>query len=103
MGSMNRQRLKWLSPTVLEMHLQESTFFLPLTFGAAKNAAHYPLHHVTYAHAKFYVATTKGLENAFIRNSYFDLGVNVTRNVAQYPLHYVNYAPVKFEVATPKG
>ena len=49
------------------------------------------------------VATSKGLEDAFTRNTYFDLGVNVTRNVAQYPLHYVNYAPVKFEVATPKG
>ena len=107
MGSMSCQSLKWLRPTVLEMYLQEKALFnLALGVTVTLNVAQCPLHHVTYAHAKFKVATTKGeREDAFTRNTLFDLnlGVKVTGNVSQYPLHYVNYAPVKFEVAASKG
>ena len=41
-----------------EMHLQENTLF-DLDFGAkvTQNVAQYPLHHVTYAPAKFEVAS----------------------------------------------
>ena len=41
-------------------------------------------------------------EDAFTRNTLFDLEVKVEGNIAQYPLHYMNYAPVKFAVATTK-
>ena len=59
---------------------------------------------MTYAHAKCNVATTKGSgEDAFTRNTLFDLNLGITENAAQYPLHNINFANVKFEVATSKG
>ena len=40
------------------MHLQENTLFdLDLGVKVTQNVAKYPLHHVTYAPAKFEVAT----------------------------------------------
>ena len=58
MGHMHLQSLKWLHPTVFEMHLQENILFV----------AQYPLHHVTYSPAKFEIATSNGLEeDAFTR------------------------------------
>ena len=39
------------------MHLQENTLF-DLDLKVTQNVAKYPLHHVTYAPAKFEVATT---------------------------------------------
>ena len=42
------------------MHLQENTVF-DLDLGVTQNVAEYPLHHVTYAHAQFEVATSSCL------------------------------------------
>ena len=89
------------------MYLQEHIFFdLDLRVNVAQNIAKYPLHHVTYAPAKFEVAMSNVLGGyAFSlilqENTLYDrdLGVNVTRNIAQYPLHHFTYAPAKFEVA----
>ena len=62
------------------------------------------LHHVTYsyAHAKFEVAISNSLGDAYMKTNYlsFDLGVKATQNVAHYLLHHVTYADIKFEVAT---
>ena len=56
---MHLQCLKLLRPTVKkQMHLQENTVF---------DVAQYILHHVTYAPAKFEVATSNGLGDAIIR------------------------------------
>ena len=44
------------------MQLQESTLFeLDLDFKVVLNVAQYPPHHVTYAPAKFEVATSKDM------------------------------------------
>ena len=54
------------------MHLQENSFLgLDLGFNSTQNVAQYPLHHETYAPAKFEVATAKGLG-----------GDTITRNMA---------------------
>ena len=46
---------------VQEMHLQENTLFdFDLGVKVTRNIAHYPRHHVTYAAAKFDVATSHG-------------------------------------------
>ena len=45
-----------------EMHLQENTVFnLDLGANVTQNVAQYPLHYVTYAAAKFKVATSNSL------------------------------------------
>ena len=47
--------------TVKEMHLQENTVFdLDLRVKVTQDVNQYPLHHVTYDHVKFAVATSKG-------------------------------------------
>ena len=52
---------------------------------------------MTFAPAKFEVATSNSLgEDAFTRKY-------VTLNVAQCPLHHVTYAPTEFEVTTSKA
>ena len=63
MKPMHLQRLKLLRPTVKEqLHLQENTVFdLDLSIKVTHDVAKFPLHHVTYAHVKFEVATSKGL------------------------------------------
>ena len=48
-----------------------------------QNAAHYPLHHMTYSGTKFEVATSNDIGgDSFTKTHYFtvnlDLGVNVT-------------------------
>ena len=60
---MHRQNLKMLVPKVHEkMHLQVNTFFdLELGVKVTRNVTQYPRHHVTYAQAKFEVATSKSL------------------------------------------
>ena len=61
---------------------------------------------MTYAPAKFDVATFYGEEKMHLKdNPLFDLdfGVKATRNVAQYPLHHVTYSATKFEVASSNG
>ena len=96
------------------MHLQVNMIFALLTLGnkVTWNVGQYPLHHVTYASAKFEAATSNGLgEDAFYKKIHyltfdlnvFDLWPKVTRNVAQYPLHHVTYAATKFEVAMSNG
>ena len=50
------------------MHLQENTLFDPdLQAKVTSNLAQYPLHNVTYALAKFEVATSNSLGDAFTR------------------------------------
>ena len=62
MRPMHLPRLKLLRPTVKEqMHLQENTLFdldvgVRVTWDVDQN----PLHHVTYAFAKFEAATSNG-------------------------------------------
>ena len=54
---------------------------------------------MTFAPAKFEVATSNSLgENAFTRKY-----IICTLNVAQCPLHHVIYAPTEFEVTTSKA
>ena len=59
-----------LHPMVKEkVHLQENTLFdLDLGVKITQNVGQYPLHHVTYAPAKFDIATSHGKEeDAFTR------------------------------------
>ena len=63
---------------------------------------------MTYAAAKFEVARSNGLGDAFtrkyiIRPLTLTLGVMVTRYIAQYPLGYVTHVATKFEVAMSNG
>ena len=61
---------------------------------------------MTFAPAKFEVATSNSLEKMHLQESTLfdlDLQVNVTLNVAQCPLHHVTYAPTEFEVTTSKA
>ena len=61
------------------------------------------MHHDTYAHVKFTVATSNRLGRDYLQeNTVFDLelGTKVTRNVDQYPLYYVIYTAAQFEVGT---
>ena len=64
-----------LHPIVKEkMHLQENTLFdLDLGVKVTQNDAQYPLHHVTYSHSKFEVATLNSLGgDTFTRNGRTD-------------------------------
>ena len=63
------QRLKLLRPIVNEqMHLQENAvFYLALGIKVTQDVAQHPLHNVTYAFAKFDVATFNGKGDAFTR------------------------------------
>ena len=58
------QSLKLLWPMFKEMHLQENTLFdlnpKVKWVKVTQNVAQYPRHHVTYAPAKFDVATSHG-------------------------------------------
>ena len=60
---------------------------------------------MTYAPAKFDIATSHGKKMHLQENTLFDieLQVRVTGNVAQCPLHHVTYAPTEFEVTTSKA
>ena len=101
---MHQQSLVLLHPMVKEkMHLQENTLF-DLGVKVTRNVAQYPRHHVTYAPAKFDIATSQVKEKMHLQeNTLFDLDrVKVTRNVAQCLLHHVTYAPTEFEVTTSK-
>ena len=84
------------------------TINIDLRVKVTRDVAQYPLHHVTYVHAKFDVTTSNGLRGDVFtkkkKKKIFDLHwVKVTQNIAQYPLHHVTYADVKFEVATSNG
>ena len=81
-----------------------------LTFGVkvTQYVDQYSLHYVTFAPAKFEVATSKCLVDGLVDGSCilekiqyltFDIGVKVTQNNAQYPLHHLTNAAAKFEVA----
>ena len=55
-----------------------------------------PLHHVTYAPAKFEVSTSSGLGDVFTKKYI----IKITQKVAQYLSSYYDLcAPAKFEVA----
>ena len=73
------------------MHILEKKLF---NHGVkvTQNVAQYPLHHKTYALAKFEVATTNSLGGDIHSVTL------TTRNVAQYPLYHAIYASAKFEV-----
>ena len=82
-----------------QMHLQENTVF-DLGFKVTQDVSQHPLHHVTYAFAKFDSARC-----IYKKNTVFDLDhkVRVTCDVAQYHLHHETYAHAKFEVAVSDG
>ena len=66
--------------TVNEMHLQKKN-----TKNSKKHVAQYPLHHESYAHATFQVASSNGLGgDAFTKTHYYILWhwVKVTQYVA---------------------
>ena len=70
-----------LHPMVKEkMNLQESTLFdIDLEVKVTQNVAQYPRRHMTYAPAKFDVATSTVKEKIHLQeNTLFDLGVKVT-------------------------
>ena len=89
------------------MHLQENTLYdLDLVVKVTQNVVHCPPNHMTYAPAKFEVATSKVYEKMDLQENKLydlDLGVKVTQNVAKYHPHHVTYAPVNFEVAMSNG
>ena len=62
MCPMHQQSLMLLHPMVeKKMHLQENTIFdLDLVVKVIQNVAQYPRHRVTYAPAKFDIATSHG-------------------------------------------
>ena len=76
------------------MHLQKYTLFdLELGVKATQNVAQYPLHHVTYASAKFEVALFNNLRgDAFTRNTLLDLHLG---SRSHKMLHHVTYALAK--------
>ena len=85
-----------------KMHLQENTLFdLGLGLKVTQNFAQYPWHHVTYAPAKFDIATSHGKgKDAFTRKYIICpwpwvkvTKVKVTLNVVLCSLHHVTYAP----------
>ena len=104
---MHLQRLNLLHLMVKEqMHLQENTVIdLDLGVKVTQDVAQYPLCHVTYAPAKFEVATLNGLGDAIISkySIEFDLGVKATRDVVEYSLHHLTYAHAEFEVTSSNG
>ena len=55
-------------------------FIFDLDLGVTQNIAQYPLHHVTYAPAKFEVAMSNSLGDNLQEKSLlsFDLGIKVT-------------------------
>ena len=69
-------------------HHKLSLFYLYLGVKVTQNVAQYPLHHVTYAPAKFEVAMSNSLGDAF------------TRKYKMLPCTL--HATAKFEVATCK-
>ena len=87
------------------MHLQEKTLYdLDLVVKVTQNVVQCPPNHMTYARAKFEVATSNSFMDLQESKLYdLDLGVKVTQNVAQYHPHHVTYAPVNFEVAMSNG
>ena len=90
------------------MHLQEHTLYdLDLVVKVTQNVVQCHPNHMTYAPAKFEVATSNSLgEDGLTRKKKLydlDLLVKVTQNVAQYHPHHVTYAPVNFEVVMSNG
>ena len=81
------------------MHLQENTLYdLDLVVKVTQNVVQCPPNHMTYAPAKFEVATSNSLGEDGIQDLKesklydLDLGVKVTQNVVQYHPHHVTYA-----------
>ena len=77
---MHLQSLKLLRQTVEEMHFQESTVSaFDLDLAVTQDVAQYPLHHVTYAPAKFLVASSHSFivwEGMHLQeNTFFDLDI----------------------------
>ena len=89
------------------MHLQENTLYdLDLVVKVTQNVVQCPPNHMTYAPAKFEVATSNSLGEDNLQKSKLydlDLGAKVTQNVAKYHPHHVTYALVSFEVAMSNG
>ena len=73
---MHLQSFKLLHPTVSnDIHSQKNTVFdVDLWVEVTQNVAQYPLHHVTYAPAKFEIATSSSLGGDPLQeNTLFDL------------------------------
>ena len=70
---MHQQSLKLLCSTAEKMHLQDNTLF-DLWVKVTQKVSQFPLHHATYAPAKFEVAACNCLgEDTFTENTLFDL------------------------------
>ena len=99
MGPMHGKSLKWLSPTVLEMHLHYLIYGLGVK--VTQKVAQYRIHHVAYARAKFGAAVSNSLGDVYLQeNTLIDLDLR-SYKVAQCPLHHGTYAPAKFEAVSP--
>ena len=90
--------MKLLRPTVFGDALTRkyiiSLLTLTLDQGQTRIVAQYPLHHMTYAPAKFKAAMLNVLGgNAFTGNSSFEFGQG---HMKHCPLHHVTYVPAKF-------
>ena len=72
MWPMHMQNLKLLLPKVCEeMRLQENTLFDPWHWGQGHtNVTQCPLHHVIYTSTKFEVATSNGLEDIQLQETW---------------------------------
>ena len=70
MRPMHLRSLKLLCPTVKEEMHYKKIHYMALTLGKVmQNVVQYPPHHMTFAPAKFEVATPNSLgEDAFTRN-----------------------------------
>ena len=80
------------------MHFQENTLYdLDLVIKVTQNVVQYPPNHITYAPAKFEVATSNSLGQDGFTRKY------ITQNVAQYHPHHVTYASGNFEAAMSNG
>ena len=66
MSPMHLQSLKLLCPTVKGKHFQENTLYDLDT----QDVAQYPLHHMTYAPAKFEVAMSNSLGEDILTRKY---------------------------------
>ena len=101
--------LKLLCPMVKEIHLQKIHYLTLTPRSRSHELLPSTLNNVTYAQAKFEVATSKGLWGDVFTRKYINwpltltLGSRSQKNDTQYPRQYVTYAQAKFEVATSKS
>ena len=71
--------------------------------GQTQNDGQYPLHHMTYASAKFEAAMSNGLGGMHLQEILVFTLIQGQGHMKHCPLHYVTYVPAKFEVAMANG